>query len=120
MQKEYRWHPQEERAIRAVFETKGSRILKSAMNKIRNGQDKGKWITTKVRAALDKHWGSTDFLNKCSTVKANWFVDRRASTYCCGSISIAAHFEKLVISLYICMYACMYVYLIDFQFNVIN
>ena len=33
MQKEYRWHPQEEQAIRAVFETKGSRILKSAMNK---------------------------------------------------------------------------------------
>jgi len=33
MQKEYRWHPQEKRAIRAVFETKGSRILKSAMNK---------------------------------------------------------------------------------------
>ncbi|KAL5180445.1 hypothetical protein HKD37_01G001584 [Glycine soja] len=52
--------------------------------KIRNGQDKGKWITSNVRAALDKHWGSTDFLNK------------RASTYCCGSISIAAHFEKLL------------------------
>ena len=45
LQKEYRWHPQEERAIRAVFETKGSCILKSAMNKIRNGQDKGKWLS---------------------------------------------------------------------------
>ena len=76
MQKEYRWHPQEERAIRAVFETKGSCILKSAMNKIRNGQDKGKWITTNVRAALDEHWGSTNFLNKSSTAKVNRFVDR--------------------------------------------
>ncbi|KAL5190789.1 hypothetical protein HKD37_04G010152 [Glycine soja] len=93
--KEYRWHPQEERAIRAIFETKGSRILKSAMNKIRNGQDKGKWITTNVRAALDEHWGSTNFLNKSSTAKANRSVDRGASAYCGGSISTAAHFEKL-------------------------
>ncbi|KAG5042792.1 hypothetical protein JHK87_006707 [Glycine soja] len=80
--KEYRWHPQEERAIRAIFETKGSRILKNAMNKIRNGQDKGKWITANVRAALDEHWGSTDFLNKSSTAKANRSVDRGASAYC--------------------------------------
>ncbi|KAL5158723.1 hypothetical protein HKD37_15G043134 [Glycine soja] len=93
--KEYRWHPQQEQAIRAVFETKGSRILKSTMNKIINGQDKGKWITTNVRTALDKHWGSTDFINKSSTTKANQFVDRGASTYCGGSISTAAHFEKL-------------------------
>ncbi|KAL5177310.1 hypothetical protein HKD37_08G023103 [Glycine soja] len=53
------------------FKTKGSRILKSAMNKIRNGQDKGKWITTNVRAALDEHWGCTYFLNKSSIAKAN-------------------------------------------------
>ncbi|KAH1198723.1 hypothetical protein GmHk_18G052243 [Glycine max] len=65
--KEYRWHPQEERAIRAIFETK----------------------------ALDEHWGSTDFLNKSSTAKANRSVDRGASTYYGGSISIATHFEKL-------------------------
>ncbi|KAL5172882.1 hypothetical protein HKD37_16G045548 [Glycine soja] len=71
--KEYRWHPEEEGAIRAVFETKGSRILKSAMNKIRNGQDKEKWITTNVRAALDKHWGSIDFLNKSTTAKSKEF-----------------------------------------------
>ncbi|XP_028184813.1 uncharacterized protein LOC114371639 [Glycine soja] len=93
--KEYRWHPQEERAIRAVFETKGSCILKSAMNKIRNGQDKGKWITANVRATLDEHWGSTDFLNNSSTAKANRSVDRGASAYCGGSISTATHFEKL-------------------------
>ncbi|KAL5130900.1 hypothetical protein HKD37_12G033884 [Glycine soja] len=93
--KEYRWHPQEERAIRAVFETKGSRILKNAMNKIRNGQDKGKWITANVRAALDEHWDSTNFLNKSSTAKANRSIDRGASTYCGGSISTATHFEKL-------------------------
>ncbi|KAL5176854.1 hypothetical protein HKD37_08G022715 [Glycine soja] len=79
--KEYRWHPQEERAIRAVLETKGSRILKSAMNKIIN--------------ALDEHWGSTDFLNKSFTAKANRSVDRGVSTYCGGFISTAAHFEKL-------------------------
>ncbi|XP_028181429.1 uncharacterized protein LOC114368318 [Glycine soja] len=93
--KEYRWHPQEEQAIRAVFETKGSRILKSAMNKNRNGQDKGKWITTNVRVALDEHWGSTDFLNKSSTVKANRSVDKGASAYCGGSISTVTLFEKL-------------------------
>ncbi|KAL5131227.1 hypothetical protein HKD37_12G034147 [Glycine soja] len=93
--KEYRWHPQEERAIRAFFETKDSRILKSAMNKIRNGQDKGKWITVNVQAALDEHWGSTNFLNKSSTAKVNRSVDRGASAYYGGSISTAAHFEKL-------------------------
>ncbi|XP_028223195.1 uncharacterized protein LOC114404453 [Glycine soja] len=81
LKKEYRWHPQEERAIRAIFETKGSCILKSAMNKIRNGQDKGKWITDNVRAALDEHWGSTDFLNKSSTAKANRSIDRGALAY---------------------------------------
>ncbi|KAH1228963.1 hypothetical protein GmHk_10G028842 [Glycine max] len=103
--KEYRWHPQEERAIRAVFETKGSCILKSAMNKIRNGQDKGKWITANVRATLDEHWGSTDFLNNSSTANANRSVDRGASAYCGGSISTATHFEKLVILLHI--YVCI-------------
>ncbi|KAL5170202.1 hypothetical protein HKD37_11G031962 [Glycine soja] len=41
-----RWFGEFKQAIRVVFETKGSHILKSAMNKIRNGQDKGKWITT--------------------------------------------------------------------------
>ncbi|KAH1262302.1 hypothetical protein GmHk_02G004961 [Glycine max] len=51
------------------FITKGSCILKSAMNKIRNGQDKGKWIIANVRAALDEHWGSIDFLNKSSIAK---------------------------------------------------
>ncbi|KAG4921249.1 hypothetical protein JHK86_050062 [Glycine max] len=71
------------------------------MNKIRNGQDKGKWITANVRAALDEHWGSRNFLNKSSTAKTNQFVDRGASSYCGGSISTAAHFEKLIISLYI-------------------
>ena len=86
------------------------------MNKIRNGQDKGKWITANVRAALDEHWGSRNFLNKSSTAKTNQFVDRGASSYCGGSISTAAHFEKQVISLYVSV--C--VYLIDFQFNVIN
>ena len=75
MQKEYRWHPQEEQAIRAVFEPKGSRILKNAMNKIINGQDKGKWIIANVRAALDENWGFTNFLNKSSTAKVNQFVD---------------------------------------------
>ncbi|KAG5110148.1 hypothetical protein JHK82_039371 [Glycine max] len=65
--KEYRWHPQEKRAIRAVFETK----------------------------ALDEHWGSTDFLNKSSTAKVNRSVDRGASTYYGGSVSIETHFEKL-------------------------
>ena len=106
MQKQYRWYPTKERAIRAIFETKSSRILKSAMNKITNGQDKGKWITTNVRAALDEHWGSTNFLNKSSTVKANRSVDRGASAYCGGSISTASHFENLIISLYI--HICVY------------
>ncbi|KAH1197895.1 hypothetical protein GmHk_18G051571 [Glycine max] len=90
-----RWHPEKERVIRVVFETKGSRIFKSAMNKIRNDQDKGNRITTNVRAALDEHWGSIDFLNKSSTAKANRSVDRGASTYCGCSISTASHFEKL-------------------------
>jgi len=55
MQKEYRWDPEQEQAIRSVFEMKGSRILKNAMNKVRNGQDKGTWIPLSVRAALDLH-----------------------------------------------------------------
>jgi len=37
MQKEYRWDPEQEQAIRSVFEMKGAHILKNAMNKFRNG-----------------------------------------------------------------------------------
>jgi len=48
MQKEYMWDPEKEQAIRSVFEMKGSRILKNAMNKVRNGQDKGTWIPPSV------------------------------------------------------------------------
>jgi len=44
-----------ESRTRAVFEMKGSRILKNAMNKVRNGQDKGTWIPPSVRPALDIH-----------------------------------------------------------------
>ena len=77
------------------------------MNKIRNGQDKGKWITTNVRAALDEHWGCTYFLNKSSIAKANRYVDRGASAYYGGSISTATHLENPVISLYICVCVCV-------------
>ncbi|KAH1226083.1 hypothetical protein GmHk_11G032840 [Glycine max] len=58
--KEYRWHPQEERAIKVDL------------------HDKWFWMNI----------GS-------STTKANRSVDRGASAYCGGSISITAHFEKL-------------------------
>jgi len=37
MQKEYRWDPEQEQAIRSIFDTKGSRILKNAKNKVRTG-----------------------------------------------------------------------------------
>ncbi|KAL5187516.1 hypothetical protein HKD37_05G013176 [Glycine soja] len=78
----YRWYPTEKRAIRGVFETKGSRILKNAMNKIKNGQDKGKWIPANVRALpWTNIGGSTDFLNKSSIAKANGTVNRGALTY---------------------------------------
>jgi len=61
---------------------------------------------------LDEHWGSTDFLNKSFTAKANRSVDRGASAYCGGSISTAAHFEKLVILLYIILYyIILYIYI---------
>ncbi|KAH1212864.1 hypothetical protein GmHk_14G040948 [Glycine max] len=53
------------------FKTKGSHILKNAMNKIKNGQDKATWILANVRTTLYQHWGSTNFLNKSFTAKAN-------------------------------------------------
>ncbi|KAL5127586.1 hypothetical protein HKD37_14G039981 [Glycine soja] len=68
----YSWYLAEKRAIKVVFETKGSHILKNAMNKIKNGQDKATWILANVRTTLYQHWA-----------------------YCGGSISIATHFEKL-------------------------
>ena len=71
MQKEYSWYLAEKRAIKVVFETKGSHILKNAMNKIKNGQDKATWILANVRTTLYQHWGSTNFLNKSFTAKAN-------------------------------------------------
>ncbi|KAH1225708.1 hypothetical protein GmHk_11G032545 [Glycine max] len=47
------------------------------------------WITTNVRAGLEEHWGSTDFLNKSSTAKANRYVDRGASAY-----SVSKEFQR--------------------------
>nr|KYP32408.1 hypothetical protein KK1_046928 [Cajanus cajan] len=105
--KEFRWDPQQEQAIRSVFETKGSRILKNSMNKVRNGQDNGTWIQASVRAALDQHWGSKSFKNKSSTAKANRAVDKGASTYCGGSISTATHYEKLVFLIQLESQYCM-------------
>ncbi|RDY09414.1 hypothetical protein CR513_06205, partial [Mucuna pruriens] len=68
-------------------EFKGSRILKNAMNKIRNGPDHATWIPPNVRKTLDKHWAFTDLQNKRSIAKANRAFDKGASTYCGGSIS---------------------------------
>ena len=100
MQKQYAWDPAEEHAIRVIFETKGSRILKNAMNKIRTDQDKGTWMSPTVRANLAQYWSSSSFLNKSSIAKANRAADGGASAYTGGSISTTSHFEKLVISLY--------------------
>ena len=100
MQKEYIWDVEQEQAIRSVFDKKGSRILKNSMNKVRNGKDTGIWIPPAVRASLDLHWSSPDFQNKSVIAKANRAVDKGASAYCGGSISTAAHFEKMVSLLY--------------------
>ncbi|KAH1232942.1 hypothetical protein GmHk_09G025492 [Glycine max] len=48
------------------------------MNKIRNSQE---WITANVRATLDEHWGSTDFLNKISITKANRSIDKGSKEF---------------------------------------
>ncbi|RDY05575.1 hypothetical protein CR513_10571, partial [Mucuna pruriens] len=90
-----RWDPQHEQSIRAIFKQKGSRILKNAMNKIRNGHNNATWIPANVRAALDQHWGSIDFQNKSSIAKANQAIDKGVSTYYGGSISTVAHYEKM-------------------------
>jgi len=99
MQKEYRWDPEQERVIRSIFDTKGSRILKNAMNKVRTGQDKRTWIPTTVRATLDLHWSSIKFQNKSVVAKANRVVEKGAYAYCGGSIFTTTHFEKMVILL---------------------
>ncbi|XP_068468580.1 uncharacterized protein [Phaseolus vulgaris] len=74
---------------------KPPRIFKNAMSKVRHGQDKGTWIPQLVRATLDQHWSSTEFQNKSVIAKANRAVEKGASAYCGGSISTAAHFEKM-------------------------
>jgi len=100
MHKEYRWDLEQDQLIRSIFDTKASRIFKNAMSKVRHGQDKGTWIPPLVRATLDQHWSSTKFQNKSVIAKANRAVEKGASAYYGGSISTAAHFEKMVILLY--------------------
>ncbi|RDX82246.1 hypothetical protein CR513_36988, partial [Mucuna pruriens] len=63
--------------IKVIFEQKGSRIYKNAMNKIRNGHNCVTWI-----------------LPNRLIVKENWVIDKGASTYYVGSISTSAHYEK--------------------------
>ncbi|RDX81166.1 hypothetical protein CR513_38195, partial [Mucuna pruriens] len=78
-----------------------SRILKNAMNKIRNGHDHATWIPLNVQATLDKHWGSTDFQNKSSIAKANRAIDKGVLAYCGGLISTSTHYEKIYLWVYI-------------------
>ncbi|RDX75826.1 hypothetical protein CR513_44256, partial [Mucuna pruriens] len=52
------------------------------MNKIRNGQNNATWILANVR-------------NKSFIAKANRVINKGASTYCGGSISTIAHYEKM-------------------------
>ncbi|XP_020207718.1 uncharacterized protein LOC109792697 [Cajanus cajan] len=94
-QKEYKWDPQHDRAIRKTFEHKGSTLLKNAMHKVRLGVDKGNWIPENARAILDQHWASEKFQNKSNTAKGNRAVENGATAYTGGSISAGAHFEKL-------------------------
>ncbi|RDX69904.1 hypothetical protein CR513_50921, partial [Mucuna pruriens] len=84
-----------EQSIRATFEKKGSRILKNAMNKIRNGHDQVTWILPNVQAALEKHWSSIDFQNKSFIANANQAIDKGALAYCDGSIFTLVHYEKM-------------------------
>ncbi|XP_068502302.1 uncharacterized protein [Phaseolus vulgaris] len=86
---------EQDQLIRSIFDTKASCIFKNAMSKVRHGQDKGTWIPQLVRATLDQHWSSTEFQNKSAIAKANRAVEKGASAYCGGSISTAAHFEKM-------------------------
>jgi len=80
---------------------KGSRILKNAMNKVKNGQDKGTWIPPSVRAALDLHWSSTKLQDKSITTKANRAVQKGVTVYCGSSISTTTHFEKKVLIIFL-------------------
>ncbi|KAL2326554.1 hypothetical protein Fmac_025612 [Flemingia macrophylla] len=64
------------------------------MNKVRSGKDKETWIQANVRATWI-NCGSLSFTNKSSTAKANLAIDKGASTYCSGSISNVAHYEKM-------------------------
>ncbi|RDX62705.1 hypothetical protein CR513_58932, partial [Mucuna pruriens] len=93
-----RWDPSEEQTTKVIFKKKGSRIYKNTMNKIRNGHDRATWIPPSVRTILDEHWASTDFQNKRSIAKANRAIDKGASTYCGGSISTSAHYEKMEVT----------------------
>lgn len=52
------------------------------------------WIPPNIQVTLDQHWASPAFKNKSSIAKENRAVDKEASTYCGGSISITSHFEK--------------------------
>ena len=96
MQKAFKWDSQHDRAIRKVFEHKGSTLFKNAMHKVRQGVDKGSWIPTGNREILDQHWASEKFQNKSNTAKINRAVENGATAYTGGSISAGAHFEKLV------------------------
>ncbi|RDX84990.1 hypothetical protein CR513_33893, partial [Mucuna pruriens] len=46
--KEYRWDSQKEHIIKAIYEQRGSCILKNVMNKIRNGHDNATWILNDI------------------------------------------------------------------------
>ncbi|RDX72915.1 hypothetical protein CR513_47545, partial [Mucuna pruriens] len=84
-----------EQIIKTIFEQKGSCILKNVTNKIMNGQDNVTRIPTNVQAILDQHRDSIDFKNKSFIVKANRVIDKGASAYCIGSISITKELQWL-------------------------
>jgi len=91
-----KWMLEHNYVIRCSFKHIGQKMMKDTMNKIRSGKTKGEWIPAEVRKKLDDIWVGPDFAKKSEITKKNQAVDKGASIYTGGSVSIAIHCSRLV------------------------
>lgn len=94
----YKWLPADADQIRKAFESRGAKLVKWAMSRIRDGSDDVNWLRTDVLERLHQYWASDEkFLIKSEIGKQNRDFDTGAPLYTGGSITIHEHFDRMVI-----------------------
>lgn len=92
----YKWLPVDANQIHKAFESRGTKLVKWAMGRIKDGSDDGSWLLPDVLECLRQYCASDEkFLIKNEIGKQNRASDIGAPLYAGGSITIHEHFDRM-------------------------